>query len=69
MDYTTLTLSTRAEPDGETLLVNSLYQTLQALDDPRRKQGRRYELAFVISLLVLAKLAGQTSLSGATDWM
>ena len=69
MDYTTLMLSPRAEHDRETLPVNSLYQTLQALSDPRRRQGRRYELALVLSLLVLAKLAGQKSLSAATEWV
>jgi predicted transposase YbfD/YdcC len=69
MDYTTLTLSSRTEHDQETLPVNSLYHTLQALPDPRRRQGTRYELALVLSLLVLAKLAGQTSLSAATDWV
>lgn len=46
-----------------------LYQALQALPDPRRKQGRRYELALILSLLVLAKLAGQKTLSGATEWI
>ncbi|GHO75972.1 ISAs1 family transposase [Ktedonobacter sp. SOSP1-85] len=69
MDYSTFTLSTRVEDDQEKLPVLSLYQTLQALPDRRRKQGKRYELALVLSLLVLAKLAGQTSLSAATEWV
>jgi hypothetical protein len=50
-------------------VVGSLYQALQQLSDPRRGQGKRYELALILCLLVLAKLAGETSLSGATDWV
>jgi len=49
--------------------VASLYKALHKLSDPRRGQGKRYELALILCLLVLAKLAGQTSLSGATDWI
>lgn len=69
MDYTTLCLTTRVEHDPAKVPMNSLYQTLQALPDKRRKQGRRYELALVLSLLVIAKLAGQKTLSGATEWV
>jgi len=53
----------------EAVVVASLYQALQKLPDPRRGQGKRYELALILCLLVLAKLAGQTSLSGATEWI
>lgn len=48
---------------------NSLYEAFQGLPDPRRGQGKRYELALLLCLLVLAKLAGQTTLSGATEWI
>ena len=54
-----------AEPSA----VTSLYEALHQLSDARRGQGKRYELALILCLLVLAKLAGQTSLSGATDWI
>lgn len=69
MDYTTLPLGTRAVTDPETVPVSSLYQALQKLSDPRRAQGKRYELALILCLLVLAKLAGQKTLSGATEWI
>src|SRR5258706_2749591 len=54
---------------GESVPALSLYQALQQLPDPRRAQGKRYELALILSLLVLAKLAGQKTLSGATEWI
>ena len=69
MDYTTLPLPSHAEMVPEAVVVTSLYETLQHLSDARRGQGKRYELALILCLLVLAKMAGQTSLSGATDWI
>jgi len=45
------------------------YEALQVLPDPRRGQGKRYELAFLLCLLLLAKLAGQATLKGATEWI
>ena len=69
MDYTTLPIPSNAEMVHEAVVMTSLYETLQQLSDARRGQGKRYALALILCLLVLAKLAGQTSLSGATDWI
>jgi hypothetical protein len=76
MDYTTWSLPPVTEParraDSEANELrwgHGLYHALQALSDPRRKQGQRYEAAFLLCLLLLAKLAGQTTLSGATQWV
>ena len=69
MNYTTWTPETRSISEGETLEVQSLYHTFQRVTDRRRGQGKRYQLALVLTLLVLAKLAGQTTLSGATQWI
>jgi hypothetical protein len=43
---------------------DSLLGRLQTLPDPRRRQGRRYPLASLLALLVLAALHGETSLRG-----
>lgn len=61
MDYITLPLPLRPMTDPETVPVVSLYEALQKLPDPRRAQGKRYELALIVCLVVLAKLAGQKS--------
>ena len=53
------------EPGAET----SRYEALRKLSDPRRRQGKRYDWALILCLLVLALLAGQTSVSGATEWI
>ena len=69
MDYTTLHIPTDVGMVAEPSAVRSLYDALHQLSDARRGQGKRYELALIVCLLVLAKLAGQTTLSGATDWI
>ncbi len=72
MDSTTLTSLplTFSEKDVNPLTsANSLYETFQRLPEPRRGQGKRYEVALLLCLLVLAKLAGQTTLCGATEWI
>jgi predicted transposase YbfD/YdcC len=69
MNYTTWTPEMRSISEGERVAIQSLYQTFQRLTDPRRGQGKRYQLALVLTLLVLAKLAGQKTLSGATQWI
>lgn len=69
MEYTTFSLEARERLvlDGKGLA--SLYQTFQRLTDPRRARGRRYDLAFLLTALTLAKLMGQSTLSGAVHWL
>ncbi|GHO92860.1 ISAs1 family transposase [Reticulibacter mediterranei] len=69
MDYTTWNVPPQAEMEAAESAVLSLYEALQGLTDPRRAQGKRYSLAVILCLLVLAKLAGQKTLSAATEWI
>ena len=70
MDSTTLPSKTSLATEEENLeMVFSLYEALQGLPDTRRTQGKRYSLAVILCLLLLAKLAGQKNLSGATEWL
>ena len=69
MDYTTLPIPSDEGKMLEPSAVASLYETLRQLVDARRGQGKRYELALILCLLILAKMAGQTTLSGATEWI
>jgi predicted transposase YbfD/YdcC len=46
----------------------SLYAALQGVTDGRAQRGRRYEAATVVVIIMLAKLAGETSLSGVAQW-
>lgn len=69
MDHTTFRVLVRAGTNLEAKAVTSLYHALQALPDSRRKQGRRYSLALLLSLVILAKLAGEQTMSGVTEWV
>jgi predicted transposase YbfD/YdcC len=71
MNYSTVPLppTNMGEAHQEDLqLLTSLYEALQMVPDPRRGAGRRYPLAVVLGVLCLAKMAGQTSLKGASEW-
>jgi hypothetical protein len=47
----------------------SLYRAFEQVIDGRKKQGKRYPLPLLLTLLMLGKLAGETSVNGIVDWM
>ena len=49
--------------------VHSIYNAMQQLQDRRRKQGKRYPVELVLTYLLLAKAAGETTLQAATEWI
>ena len=49
--------------------LDGLWVRLAALRDARHARGRRYALAVVLLLVVLAKLAGEDRPSGIADWV
>jgi predicted transposase YbfD/YdcC len=48
--------------------IQSLHELLRQVPDHRAKRGRRYEAATVLVILLLAKLAGESTLSGIAHW-
>src|SRR5258708_9166248 len=46
----------------------SLYRNLEQVQDVRKARGKRYPLPLLLTLILLAKLAGETSISGVVDW-
>jgi hypothetical protein len=48
--------------------VQSLYELLRQVPDYRHQRGRRYEAATVLVILLLAKLAGESTVSGIAHW-
>lgn len=64
MNFTTFL----AEGEGLALDVGSLYQRLETLTDSRRAKGKRYSLALVLLLIVLAKLGGEDKPLGIAEW-
>lgn len=49
--------------------VNSLYGAFQKLSDKRKARGKRYDLALILTLSVLAKLGGEDEPEGMAEWV
>ncbi len=47
----------------------SVYAALEKLGDTRRAQGKRYSLALLLTCILLAKMAGETTLQAITEWV
>lgn len=69
MDYNTLSQTLEQATSSKQPEVLSLYKVFEQVKDGRKKRGVRYPLALVLTLVVLAKLAGETSLSGVAQWV
>jgi hypothetical protein len=48
---------------------HSIYEAMQQLNDRRRKQGKRYPIALIMTYLLLAKAAGETTLQATSEWI
>jgi predicted transposase YbfD/YdcC len=48
--------------------VQTLYAVLAQVQDKRKARGKRYEAALVLTLLLLAKMSGESRLSGIAQW-
>ncbi len=68
MDYSTLAQQLARDTDGILFDVHSLYAHFLQVVDRRGRRGRRYELALLLTALVLAKMAGEDTLSGIAAW-
>lgn len=49
--------------------VLTVYTALLQVKDTRRKQGKRYPLALVLTYVLLAKAAGETTLQAIAEWI
>ena len=47
----------------------SLYCAFEHVTDGRKKKGKRYPLPLLLTLLLLGKLAGETSVNGIVEWI
>jgi predicted transposase YbfD/YdcC len=48
--------------------MQNLYQVLSQISDKRKRRGKRYEAALVLTLMLLAKMSGQKGMSGIAQW-
>jgi predicted transposase YbfD/YdcC len=49
--------------------LNSLFAYLQRVKDTRKPQGKQYELVSLLVMILLAKLSGEDTPSGITEWV
>jgi len=49
--------------------VYTIYAVLQQLTDTRQPQGKRYALAHILTFVLLAKAAGETTLQAIAEWI
>src|SRR5260370_8174827 len=47
----------------------SLYRAFEQVKDRRGKKGKRYTLALILTLIMLAKMAGETKIDGMVYWI
>lgn len=55
--------------EGLVFDVGELMEKLRQLTDRRKAQGKRYTLPFLLSAILLAKLAGEDTPKGIADWL
>jgi predicted transposase YbfD/YdcC len=48
---------------------SSFYREFEKVKDGRGEKGKRFPLPFVLTLIMLGKMAGQTKMSGIIDWV
>ena len=69
MDYTNLSCEQDIDENGLVFDLGSLYDFLRRVPDPRKRKGKRYALAALLVMMLLAKLGGEDKPSGITDWV
>jgi hypothetical protein len=47
----------------------SLYQELSKIEETRGKKGKRYQLALLLTCVLLVKMAGETMLQAIAEWI
>src|SRR6266705_313024 len=68
MDYSTL-VKEEEEHRLSRVPLTALYEALKQVKDGRKKRGCRYSLALILTLLLLARLAGETEIRAAAQWI
>jgi len=47
----------------------SLYRAFEQVKDRRKGRGKRYPLALILTMILLGKMAGETTINGIVDWV
>lgn len=69
MQYHTIEFPATQAPSATLFAVGSLYDYFTRLSDKRKARGRRYPLAVILVMTLLAKLAGEDEPAGIAHWL
>src|SRR6266705_2123499 len=64
MDLTTFDQGEQVGQESLMIDTASLYQAFEQVKDGRKRKGKRYPLAFILTLIMLRKMAGETTIEG-----
>jgi len=62
-------LGDKVAPEALSIDPASLYSAFEQVGDGRKRKGKRYPLPLLLTLLLLGKLAGETTINGIVDWI
>ena len=68
MDYSTVLAESKKEDMPAARQMPSLYVACQLLEDGRKARGKRYDLAGVLMIVILAKLSGIMNMLAVSEW-
>ncbi len=57
------------EKEGFVFSITELMVSLEQLTDPRQARGKRYKLSYILTLIILARLAGEDTPKGVAEWV
>jgi predicted transposase YbfD/YdcC len=69
MNYNSQAPKYTVDENGLIFTTNSLYEYLRKITDTRQAKGKRYSLATLLLVMILAKLCGEDKPSGICDWV
>lgn len=69
MECSTFVEKMQVPPTSEQVAVRSVYGALLGVSDRRKQRGQRYKAGVVLTLMLLAKLAGEKTVSGIAQWV
>jgi predicted transposase YbfD/YdcC len=69
MNFTTTDIDLPTDAPGVVFDLGGLYAEFEKLTDKRKARGKRYGLALILLLFVLAKLCGEDRPSGVAQWL
>jgi predicted transposase YbfD/YdcC len=69
VDLITFSQTEQIKQESLTVDAASLYRAFEQVKDARGKKGKRYPLAFILTLIMLGKMAGQTKIKGIISWI